>query len=48
LTAPKVDSVNTFGDSSIVSAKPVHFEASGGKLILRLPPKSVTVVRLNP
>jgi alpha-N-arabinofuranosidase len=48
LTAPKVDSVNTFGDSNAVATKTVHFEASGGKLVLRLPPKSVTVVRLNP
>jgi alpha-L-arabinofuranosidase len=47
LTAPKVDSVNTFGDTNAVATKPVHFEASGGRLILRLPPKSVTVVRLN-
>jgi alpha-N-arabinofuranosidase len=48
LTAPKVDSINTFSEPGVVAARPVHFDASGGKLVLRLPPKSVTVVRLNP
>jgi alpha-L-arabinofuranosidase len=47
LTAPKVDSVNTFEAPGAVAPKPVRFEAAGGKLILRLPPKSVTVVRLE-
>jgi alpha-L-arabinofuranosidase len=47
LTAPKVDSINTFGAPDTVSTKPVRFLANGGKLVLRLPPKSVTVVRLE-
>ena len=47
LTGLKVDSANTFGEPDTVSLKPVRFEAKGGKLPLRLPPKSVTVVRLD-
>jgi alpha-N-arabinofuranosidase len=47
LTAPTVDSINTFDSSNSVTTSPVHFEANSGKLILRLPPKSVTVVRLD-
>jgi alpha-N-arabinofuranosidase len=47
LTAPKVDAVNTFEAPSAVSPRPVRFVASGGKLVLRLPPKSVTVVQLQ-
>ncbi len=47
LTATKVDAVNTFADPAAVSPRPVQFRANGGKLLLRLPPKSVTVVRVN-
>jgi alpha-N-arabinofuranosidase len=44
LTAPKVDSVNTFAAPSTVVPKPVSAKAQGGKLTLKLEPKSVTVV----
>jgi alpha-N-arabinofuranosidase len=47
LTAPTVDSINTFDAPDTVSSKPVQFQAENGKLVLRLPPKSVTVVRLE-
>jgi alpha-N-arabinofuranosidase len=43
LTAPKVDSVNTFEAPSTVVTKPILARAQGGKLILQLEPKSVTV-----
>jgi alpha-N-arabinofuranosidase len=48
LTAPKVDSINTFETPNAVVPKPVRFAVTGGGLVLRLPPKSVTVVRLEP
>jgi alpha-N-arabinofuranosidase len=44
LTAPKVDSVNTFDAPNTVVPKPVSAKAQGGKLTLKLEPKSVTVV----
>jgi alpha-N-arabinofuranosidase len=47
LTGPKVDSANTFGEPDTASLKPVRFEVKRGKLALRLPPKSVTVVRVD-
>ncbi len=47
LTAPAVDSVNTFDQPQSVFSQPVRVEARGGKLVLRLPPKSVTVVRID-
>ncbi len=47
LTAPRVDSVNTFEASGVVTPKPFSARATNGKLQLRLPPKSVTVVRLD-
>ena len=47
LTAPKVDSVNTFEAPNAVTPKAVSFTAHRGGLVLRLPPKSVTVVRLD-
>ena len=47
LTAPAVDSANLFGDPNVVSPKSVHFKTSGGRLALRLPPKSVTVVQVD-
>ena len=43
LTAPKVDSVNTFEAPNAVVPKPISARAQGGKLILQLEPKSVTV-----
>jgi len=47
LTAPKVDSVNTFDTPNTVVPKPVSARVQGGKLTLRLEPKSVTVVSVE-
>ncbi len=47
LTAPKVDSVNTFELPNTVVPKPISARAQGGKLILQLEPKSVTVVSIE-
>jgi alpha-N-arabinofuranosidase len=47
LTAPKVDSVNTFQAPNTVVPKPISVKAQGGKLTLKLEPKSVTVVSLE-
>jgi len=47
LTAPKVDSVNTFEAPSMVAPKPISAEIQGGKLALKLEPKSVTVVSVD-
>jgi alpha-N-arabinofuranosidase len=47
LTAPKVDSVNTFEAPNAVVPKPVPVKVQGSKLALRLEPKSVTVVGLE-
>jgi alpha-L-arabinofuranosidase len=44
LTASKVDSVNTFDAPNTVVPKPVSAKAQDGKLILKLEPKSVTVI----
>ena len=47
LTAPKVDSVNTFDAPNTVVPKPISAKIQGGKLALKLPPKSVTVVSVE-
>jgi len=47
LTAPKVDSVNTFDTPNTVMPKPISAKIQGGKLALRLEPKSVTVVSVE-
>jgi alpha-L-arabinofuranosidase len=47
LTAPKVDSVNTFDAPNTVVPKPISAKLQGGKLILKLEPKSVTVVSVE-
>jgi alpha-N-arabinofuranosidase len=47
LTAPAVDSVNTFDAPNTVVPKPISAQAQGGKLMLKLPPKSVTVVGIE-
>ena len=47
LTAPKVDSVNTFDTPNTVVPKPISAKIQGGKLALRLDPKSVTVVSVE-
>ena len=47
LTAPKVDSVNTFDAPNTVVPKPVSAKVQGGKLTLKLEPKSVTVIAVG-
>jgi alpha-N-arabinofuranosidase len=47
LTAPKVDSVNTFDAPNTVAPKPVSAKAQGGRLDLKLEPKSVTVISVE-
>jgi alpha-N-arabinofuranosidase len=47
LTAPKVDSVNTFAAPNAVTPKPVTAKIQNGKLMLKLNPKSVTVVSIS-
>ena len=47
LTAPKVDSVNTFDVPNTVVPKPVSAKAQDGKLTLELDPKSVTVIAVE-
>ncbi|MEQ5806099.1 alpha-N-arabinofuranosidase [Alteromonas sp. NFXS44] len=48
LTAPEVNTVNEFGRPEAVKASPVRFEREkSGKLVISLPPKSVTVVSLQ-
>jgi alpha-N-arabinofuranosidase len=47
LTAPKVDSVNTFDAPRTVMPKPFSARDASGKLSLRLAPASVTVVAVE-
>ena len=47
LTAPKVDSVNTFATPNAVTPKPISARVQGGKLTIKLDPKSVTVVSIS-
>lgn len=47
LTAPKVDSINTFDKPDTVAPKPISAKANNGKLMLNLEPKSVTVVAVE-
>jgi alpha-N-arabinofuranosidase len=47
LTAPKVDSVNTFDAPNTVAPKGIAAKVQGGKLVLKLEPKSVTVVSVE-
>jgi alpha-N-arabinofuranosidase len=48
LTAPAVDSVNTFAAPNTVVPKPVSASVKGGRLALTVEPKSVTVISLEP
>jgi alpha-N-arabinofuranosidase len=48
LTAPAVDSVNTFVAPGAVVPKPISASVKGGKLALTVEPKSVTVISLEP
>jgi alpha-N-arabinofuranosidase len=47
LTAPKVDSVNTFAAPNTVVPKPISAKVIDGRLTLKLEPKSVTVVSIE-
>ena len=47
LTAPKLDSVNTFDARGTVAPRPFTAMAKDGKLVLKLAPESVTVVSLD-
>ncbi|MEP6788253.1 MAG: alpha-L-arabinofuranosidase C-terminal domain-containing protein [Acidobacteriota bacterium] len=47
LTAPNVDSVNSFEKPNTVAPKPISAKAQNGKLSLNLEPKSVTVVAVE-
>ena len=48
LTAPRVDSVNTFDAPNAVVPKPVSFPVHGGKVTLKLEPKSLTLLSVEP
>jgi len=48
LTAPTVDSVNTFEAPKTVVPKPIAAQVRGGTVVLTLEPKSVTVVSVEP
>ncbi len=47
LTAPKVDSVNTFDAPNTVAPKPISVKIQNGKLIVKAEPKSVTVLSIE-
>jgi len=47
LTAPKVDSVNTFDAPYTLQPKPISAKVQGDKLVLKLEPKSVTVISVE-
>jgi len=47
LTAANIDAVNTFESPTTVVPKPYRVVGASDRLTLRLPPKSVTVVRLE-
>ena len=47
LTAPKVDSINSFGAPHVVEPKPIEASAKDGKFELMLPPKSVAVLEVR-
>jgi alpha-N-arabinofuranosidase len=48
LTAPAVDSVNTFEAPNAVAPKPISAKLQAGRLALTVEPKSVTVISLAP
>ena len=47
LTAPKVDAVNTFDAPHTLQPKPISGKVQGDKLVLKLEPKSVTVISVD-
>jgi alpha-N-arabinofuranosidase len=48
LTGPAIDSVNTFDAPDTVAPKPAQVKLDGQRLLLTLPPKSVTVIGVRP
>jgi alpha-N-arabinofuranosidase len=48
LTAPRVDSVNTFDAPTTVAPKPIAARVQAGTVTLTVEPKSVTVIALQP
>jgi alpha-L-arabinofuranosidase len=48
LTAPAIDSVNTFEAPNTVAPRPASAQVQGGRLTATLAPKSVTVLALRP
>jgi len=48
LTAPRVDSVNTFEAPATVAPKPIAAQVQGGTVTLTVEPRSVTVIALQP
>ncbi len=48
LTADRVDAVNDYRVPATVFPRPYSAKATGGQMVLPLPPKSITVVRLDP
>ena len=48
LTASTVDSINTFESPKQVMPKPAAVKVQGGKLSIRVEPRSVTVVSIEP
>ncbi|WP_225205008.1 alpha-N-arabinofuranosidase [Novosphingobium huizhouense] len=47
LTAPRVDSVNTFDAPSLVAPRAISGKASASGVTIALPPRSVTVVKVS-
>lgn len=47
LTAPTVDSIDTLDALNAVLPKPISAKAQGGELILKLEPKSVSVISVE-
>ncbi len=47
LTAPRVDSINTFDAPNSVVPEPIAVKVQGGKLLLKLEPKSITVISVE-
>jgi len=48
LTAPRVDSINTFDEPNVVAPKPLAATLDAGRLHVTLAPKSVSVLTLSP
>jgi alpha-N-arabinofuranosidase len=48
LTAPAIDSVNTFAAPTTVAPKPMSAQVQGDRLTVTLAPKSVTVLAVRP